>query len=311
MKKYMLIRAVGLVIVGLLWHAVPATGATTSTSSNIWQTKPYWQAIAANEYRIPEHADAVVLMQTLVTFSALPDPELRDTIGYETFWRWLHRSGRFTAAELDAVRSTLTKNVLAGVGEQNTDSVFGRSFALLFLKELATADLKTPFLTEESFAELLALACESLAKERDLRGYVAAKGWAHQTAHAADLLRALARSPRLRPEQLPIMMNAIVGRARAETTAWAWGEDARLGAVLATLAKRADMPIMLFEKWTASLLAENTALWTGVFSVAQYRRVHAQSSLVTQMAALLTTSTVTPTSTEVSKLLAQTIVALQ
>ena len=88
MKKYTLIRAIGLAIAGLLGHAisaaisVSATAATTSASSEILQTKPYWQAIAANEYRIPEHADAMVLMRTLVTFSALPDPNSK-----HEYWR--------------------------------------------------------------------------------------------------------------------------------------------------------------------------------------------------------------------------------
>ena len=285
--------------------------ATTSLAAGGPQVKAYWQAIVANEYRISDKSNAMALMRTLVTFSSSSDPEMRDTIGYETFWRWVHLSGSFTALELDEVRASLTKNVLAGVGEQDTDSVFGRSFALLFLKELAIADLKTPFLTDATFAELLSLSCESLAKERDLRGFVALKGWAHQTAHAADLLKALARNPRLLTEQARTIANAVVERARASNTAWSWGEDARLGAVLATLASRGDVSIVLFENWTTTLLAENKELWRGAFDVKKYRQVQAQSSLVAQMAALLTARPATPTIATVSKLLAKTIVLLQ
>lgn len=310
MKKNIVTRLTGVVAGCFLWLATMAA-ANTDVAANESQAKAYWQAIVANEYRVPDKSNAMELMRTLVTFSSSPDPELRDTIGYETFWRWVHLSGSFSAHELDEVRASLVKNVRVGLGEQDTDSVFGRSFAMLLLKELAAKDLKTPFLTDETFAELLLLSSESLAQERDLRGYVAMKGWAHATAHAADLLRALARNPRLRREQILIIANAVVERARASRTVWSWGEDARLGAVLATLASRPDVPITFFEGWTSVLLAENKALWLGPFDAANYRRVQAQSSLVTQMAALLTSRPVTPTTTAVSKLLAKTIVSLQ
>ena len=310
MKKNIVTRLTGIAIVCSLWLATTAA-ANTDVAASESQAKAFWRAIVANEYRIPEKSNAMVLMRTLVAFSGSPDPELRDTIGYETFWRWVHLSGGFNAHELDEVRASLVKNVRVGLGEQDTDSVFGRSFALLFLKELAAHDLRTPFLTDETFAELLMLSCESLAQERDLRGYVAVKGWAHPTAHASDLLRALARNSRLRSEQILLIANAVVERARASRTVWSWGEDARLGAVLATLASRPDAPITFLEGWTSALLAENKALWLGPFDATNYRRVQAQSLLVAQMAALLTARPVTPTSAAISKLLAKTIVSLQ
>ena len=42
-----------------------------------------------------------------------------------------------------------------------------------------------------------------LLRERDLRGFVPGKGWAHAVAHGADALGTLARSPHVGPPSSP------------------------------------------------------------------------------------------------------------
>jgi uncharacterized protein DUF2785 len=87
---------------------------------------------------------------------------------------------------------------------------------------------------------LLDLAVTELASERDLRGYVAGKGWGHATAHCADLVKFLARNHRLRPEQQSRMVDAVAGRLRSAGLVFVWGEDARLAAALSSVAQRPD-----------------------------------------------------------------------
>lgn len=73
------------------------------------------------------------------------------------------------------------------------DRTLRRSFSLLDLSVLAAYDLKTPFTSQSAYRETLAVGIDSLAGERDLRGFEPGKGWVHATAHAADLLKFLAR----------------------------------------------------------------------------------------------------------------------
>lgn len=236
---------------------------------------------------MPEEENAGALARELAGFVPLPDPELRDTLGYEIFARWVHRSDRLGPADLESVRALLVPNALAGLGEDGTDSVFGRSFSLLFLKELVAADRRKPFLTDASRAELADLAVRALRGERDLRGYVAGKGWAHATAHAADLVRVLAQGKGLTGAQVSAFVEAIEDRQRTATAVWSWGEDARMGAALAAIAWRPDVDPAAFVRWFERLARQYRELWSGPFDEGRYRQVRCQANVLAHLSAKL------------------------
>ncbi|HEY6356511.1 MAG TPA: DUF2785 domain-containing protein, partial [Burkholderiaceae bacterium] len=121
--------------------------------------------------------------------------------------------------------------------------------------------------------------------ERDLRGYVPGKGWGHATAHSADLLKFLSRSPRLRPAQQARIVNAIAERLRSAGQVFVWGEDARLAAALTSLARRADADPAPFDGWFQRLRAEHAAVWSGAFDPARYVAVRAQLNALSVFAA--------------------------
>jgi hypothetical protein len=109
-------------------------------------------------------------------------------------------------------------NGAIGIGSTGDESVLLRSFSALDLSMLAAHDLDKPFLEPAAFRELLAAALDYLAREKDVRGFVPGSGWHHSTAHTADLLKFLARSPRLTPEDQSRILAGIgakpVGRGR-------------------------------------------------------------------------------------------------
>ncbi len=300
-----------VLVIWLLSALFASNPASAQNAPVDFSSKAYWQSITRNDYRVPEGADTMAHMRALVALVSSTDPQWRDDIGYEIFWRWVRRSGRLDAVDLDALRAALLPTTSVGLGETESDRVFTRSFSILFLSELANADIKTPFLSDATFAELLTLACDALAKEKDLRGYVPGKGWAHATGHTADLLKALAKNPRLHASQAATIVAAIVERARTVPAAFAWGEDERLGNALAMLAFRTDAAVEPFERWLSSLQKENKTLWSVAFDVTQYRRVRTQVSLLTNVAAIMATLPATPTSMAISKLIANTLKALQ
>lgn len=247
----------------------------------------YWREIIAQKYQVPAGQEALSLAMELAGFVTSIDPELRDSFGYEILANWIHRSGKLSASDFDALRKAFLPHGLTGISESGTDSVFTRSFALLNLKELAAANLKTPYLTEASFDELFELAVKALSTETDLRGYVAEKGWAHATAHGADLLRILARNSKLSASQQSRLVTVVSSRTQTAATVFAWGEDARLAAALASVANRADADIMAFDTWFAALRAEQKRLWEGEFNTAAYVRVRAQVNVLAQFSSLV------------------------
>ena len=72
--------------------------------------------------------------------------------------------------------------------------MFLYSFSMLWLALIVEHDTQKPALPGEDIALIVAAALAYFAAERDLRGLVPVKGWAHAIAHSADLFAALASS---------------------------------------------------------------------------------------------------------------------
>lgn len=247
--------------------------------------RAYWVALRSSGFALPPGESALPFALEAAELLGSTDSELRDDIAYEAIETWAYRQQRLTGAELDRLRTTLSANARQGLGEEASDGLFLRSFSLLALSVLAAEDLRRPFLDAQQFDALLELAVAELAGERDLRGYVPGKGWGHATAHCADLLKFLARSHWLRPEQQSRSVNAIAGRLRSAGLVFVWGEDARLAAALAAVARRPDADPAPFTLWFQQLREEHAALWRGSFDPARYVPVRGQLNTLSALAA--------------------------
>lgn len=249
--------------------------------------RSFWKGVVEKGYAVPEGRSAGALALDLVDLLGSPDPELRDAFGYEILAVWVYRDARLSPEELEAVREKLLAGTTAGIGEAGTDSVLRRSFSALDLSVLVAADLKKPWMTGETFGGTLDAALSYLAAERDLRGFEPGKGWVHATAHTADLLKFLSRSPRLSPAGQARIVKGIAARLRSAGLVFGWGEDARLAAALLSLARRKDFAPEPFTEWFTALAAENEALWKGPLDPSAYVRVRAQLNALAHLSALL------------------------
>jgi hypothetical protein len=112
-----------------------------------------------------------------------------------------------------------------------------RSFSALNLSLLAAYDNQKPFMDSTVFTNLLNAGLNYLATEHDLRGWEAPAGWYHATAHTADLLKFLARSRHLQPDDQSRILSAIAQRLR-DTDGYIFdhGEDERLAATVVSAA---------------------------------------------------------------------------
>jgi hypothetical protein len=247
--------------------------------------RDFWAALRSSGFSLPSGESALPLALEAAALLGSTDLELRDDIAYQAIETWVYREQRLNAAELEQLRIILSTNARHGLGEETGDGLFLRSFSLLALAVLAAQDLKRPFLDARQFDGLLELATAELESERDLRGYVPGKGWGHATAHCADLLKFLARSHRLRPEQQSRIVNAIAERLRSAGVVFVWGEDARLAAALTSVATRADADPVPFTLWFQRLREEHAALWRGTFEPARYVPVRAQLNALSALAA--------------------------
>jgi hypothetical protein len=232
--------------------------------------KPYWRAIAAANFALPAGADAHLLARELAETAGSTDPELRDELGFEISGRWIRRPGILTDDEVRELMRLHLENLLKGLGQGESDGVFLRSFSALHLAQVAARDVKRPFLTEAERKELVQASCRVLREERDRRGWVEGKGWAHPIAHNADLLAQLASTSTLAPEEQRTLLAALdAGLAGIN----AFGENERLAAVLAALVSRTDFVKPDFEHWLAEGSKAANAVWqTKPFDVAAFHK---------------------------------------
>ena len=251
----------------------------------------YWRSLKQADFKLPPQAAVLPLALEATGLLGSTDPVIRDEIAYEALFAWVYRDERLTSADLNQLEVVLARNATYRLGSGESDSLFMRSFSILVLSVLAAKDLKAPFLSDTAFNDLVDLGVRSLREERDLRGYVPQKGWGHATAHGADLLKFLARDPRLTREQQSQIVESIASRLQTAGQVFRWGEDARLAYALAAIAQRPDADSSPFKAWFSAINQAHAGVWAGTLNPAAYVRERAQLNAISELAADLEADT--------------------
>lgn len=223
--------------------------------------KPFWRSIVANKYQIPPNEKPFALAQELSGYLASADSELRDDLAYAILTVWIVNQQQFSPAELLQLEKEWSANLRSGIGERGTDSVFKRSFSALCLASIAERELKTPFLGEQKFRDVLAQAVAYLHDERDVRGFDSSKGWIHSAAHTADLLAALAENPFFTKQDQSSVLTAIAQRLATAGEVFTYGEQDRLANVVAAICMRNDFDVDAFQKWLMEMDTADRRVW--------------------------------------------------
>jgi hypothetical protein len=239
--------------------AAHAAGAGAAPAPS--RDRAFWRGIVQNRYQVPtgESADALVLELSEALGS--PDPEMRDDFAYSIAAAWIYRDRRLSDGTLRRLLETWTDNLQTGLGRTGTDEVFRRSFSALALSILAALDNERPYLDEKEFAGLLSSALAYLAGEKDLRAFDVRTGWIHATAHTADLLKFLGRSPRLRAADQGRILEGVAEKVRNAGAVYTHGENERLAAAVLSLVLRPDFDAAAFGAFLATLAEPGAHLW--------------------------------------------------
>lgn len=230
--------------------------------------KQFWFDIRDNDYKIPEGYALNALTEELFSYIDSVDPELRDSIAYETFANWLDKD-QYTLEQIRPYIPRLAINLQNGIGERGTDSIFSRAFSILFLAEIIYHDNQDPFLEKDDVQSILAKGLAYLKEERDPRGYIPEKGWAHALAHTADLLFVLSSNRFIARAELEQMLHAIAEKL-TEPIDWvyAFGEDDRLVQAILGAVQRKLLDEFFYKEWLKGFLfAEGRRrAWKGSFA---------------------------------------------
>jgi hypothetical protein len=240
---------------------VPSGAGQNGPQDADTRTRAEWVALRESNFTVPAGQTPIALLRQMNTLVGSIDPFLRDNVAYEAAARWIYTTGALSANEQREMLAMWTNNLQAGLGEPSGDSVFRRSFSALNLSILAARENAAPFLSQEEFDKFVATMLDYLARERDTRGYDAARGWIHAAAHTADVLKFLARSPKLAVPAQARVLAAIDEKCRTFGAVFQWGEDARLAQAIVSLAKRADFDKPAFDAWLAAVRTRRTEVW--------------------------------------------------
>lgn len=178
------------------------------------------------------------LIELMLKNIGSPSPKLRDNIIY-IGWVNLVESNKISIKQkLWLIDKIISKNLLFyGIEEECSDKVFTRSFISLLLVVLLESHFKNSYIDIET--------------EKDNRGLVDKKGWAHAFAHGADLLETISKSIYLTYDNVTRVLNCI-SRALIDIENFLFGEESRITKVIISLIKCNKLNQSRLNSWVKS-----------------------------------------------------------
>jgi hypothetical protein len=173
------------------------------------------QPIKENDYTLPEGQTLQELTTMMLQKIGSVHPVLRDDLIHSIFTTFIER-GHYTNEQLkNILQSVLNKNYLffrIGTSKKEEDAVFKRSFSVLLIPPIMDKHRQSPFLKEEEIHRVWDHLKKYMQQEKDHRGYVKGKGWAHAMAHAADAIHSVAACDEITTGEVLAMLPVIRGQ---------------------------------------------------------------------------------------------------
>jgi hypothetical protein len=118
--------------------------------------------------------------------------------------------------------------LLKGIGEKGTDTVFTRAFTTLLIALILYRDNEDNFLGQRRVDRVKDQLIMYINNEKDLRGFVSGKGWAHSVAHVADAFDELVKNPKISNEHYPAILQPLWSKMFVSDSVYIHDEDERM-----------------------------------------------------------------------------------
>jgi hypothetical protein len=218
----------------------------------------YWNRVRSDEMTVPTDRSLPDLTAELTTMLGSVDPVERDEIAYPILATWVSE-GVYDDL-LAGLGDGMTAGLVRGLGESGTDSVFRRSFSALVLAECIARDNAESLLPPGKILDWGDRVSGWLVRERDVRGFVPGRGWAHAVAHGADAVGVLAASSHFGLNELTVLLDVIADRVLEPTPVpLCAGEPDRLARATMGVFRRRLVPLRMIEPWLARITAAAVA----------------------------------------------------
>lgn len=212
----------------------------------------FWEQVKANGLKVPGDRPLTELTTELTAMLGDPDPAVRDGIAHPTLTAWI--SNGVYDHLLDGLGDGMAAGFIVGLGQDGTDTVFRRSFSVLVLAECIERDNKAHLVSPGTMVRWGDRIASWFVRERDLRGFVPGKGWAHAMAHGADAIGALATSEAMGRLELTVLLDVLADRLLLPTDYHlVHGEPDRLARATMRVLRRDLVSLEVLEPWLARL----------------------------------------------------------
>ena len=190
------------------------------------------------------------------------DSALRDEVIYGGWYDLLIDNKRLTIDQKKFLLNYIFENKLLfyGIDKEKSDDVFTRSFTSLLLVLLLENHYEENWISKEEEIRIIEKSISYMKTEKDNRGFVEVKGWAHAFAHGADLLGVISQSTYFEKNN-SIEVLEIMKRALIDIENFLYGEEGRFAKATTLLAKNSEISIgelaLWIEKISNDLLNNN------------------------------------------------------
>jgi len=218
--------------------------------------------IADDDYNPPTRPEIYPLVLAMGNHISSTDPVLRDELIFSTLATWIWEDV-FEHQDLNEILKVVMndEHLFLGLGEPYSDTVFTRSFSMLITRYILNAHVRHPFLPDYELKVIKSKILRYMANEKDFRGYVPVKGWAHAVAHTADTIEELVQCDTFEANDLIEILEATYKIISNNTTVYICEEDERL--VTAVLASwgREEVTDEIAIQWLEKFIPAADSRW--------------------------------------------------
>lgn len=181
----------------------------------------------ANDWKIPEGVNPYELaLESMENIGSL-DPVLRDDLVLTVLWVMITNKMLTQEQLRNLLEISLSEKHLFCYEDE--DSVFNRAFTALIVRHTVYYHVNIEeFLTEEEINKIYKDVIRFVRSEKDTRGFVEGKGWAHAIAHGADALRGLALCNTIQAQQLKEILEVVKEKVCITTSVYTHMESERI-----------------------------------------------------------------------------------
>ncbi|MQR97079.1 DUF2785 domain-containing protein [Fictibacillus phosphorivorans] len=194
-----------------------------------------------NKEKTWEDVEQEVVLDAMILHIGSPNSDLREMV-YRSFYMSIIHDQLDYETVKKLLDYSLKHLLFKGIGESGTDSVFTRAFTTILIAVIIHKDIEVNFLSKETLIEVKNEIKKYIELERDVRGYIPIKGWAHSIAHVADTCDELIKSEKIAEVEYFSIIEVLLKKYCTTPTGFLHGEDDRVvTAVLAMLKKEVGL----------------------------------------------------------------------